>query len=159
MPYTSALMKEVMRLYPITPLCIPHRLVEDDVYNGMDLPKGSIVYPNIWAMSHSMADYGPDPDAFRPERFLETNVRDPSSYVLGFGRRICPGRYMAINSFFTAISAILQVFIMSKQVNEDGSEKPLEPQWVDGLATHLEPFPASFKLRFEGAEKLITAED
>jgi len=159
LPYTSALVKEVIRWQPIAPLAIPHRLIADDVYNGMDIPKGSIVYPNIWAMSRDMTDYGPDPEVFRPERFLETKARDPVLYVFGFGRRICPGRYMAINSIFISICAVLHVFAMSKSVNEDGSEKTFEPRWEDGITVHLAPFPASFKLRFEGAENLINAEE
>lgn len=27
---------------------LPHRLMEDDVYNGMFIPKGSLVFANIW---------------------------------------------------------------------------------------------------------------
>lgn len=40
-------------------------------------------------MTRNMDDYGPDPDVFRPGRFLETGskARDPSEYVFGFGRR------------------------------------------------------------------------
>ena len=39
------------------------------------------------AMSRDMANYGPDPDVFRPERFLQNQIRDPFFYVFGFGRR------------------------------------------------------------------------
>ena len=38
-------------------------------------------------MSRDMRDYAPDPDSFRPERFIESNVRDPFEFVFGFGRR------------------------------------------------------------------------
>jgi len=125
----------------------------------MDLLKGSTVIPNVWAMSRDMENYGPDPETFRPERFLEAKRRDPFLYVFGFGRRICPGRYMARNSLFITFSAILQVFSMSKVVNEDGTEKQFEPRWLHGSITMLASFPAAFKLRFEGAEKLIDADD
>ncbi len=27
---------------------LPHRLMEDDVYKGMFIPKGSLVFGNIW---------------------------------------------------------------------------------------------------------------
>ena len=27
---------------------LPHRLVEDDVYEGMHIPRGSFVFANIW---------------------------------------------------------------------------------------------------------------
>jgi len=152
LPYVSALIKEVLRFYPVAPLGVPHRLIADDVYNGMYLPKGSIVSPNIWAMSRDERDYAPDPEVFRPERYLEANLRDPSQYVFGFGRRICPGRYLANNTLFIAISAILQLFSVAKEI-------PFEPHWENGLAMHLDPFPASFELRYEGAEKLIDGDD
>ncbi|KAF7352076.1 Cytochrome P450 [Mycena venus] len=29
------------------PLCVPHRAVEDDIYHGMLIPKGSLVFANI----------------------------------------------------------------------------------------------------------------
>jgi len=71
--------------------------------------------------------------------------------------RICPGRYAAVNSAFIAMCLILQVFWIDKAKNEDGSEKPVEPVWKSTLTTCLRPFPCSFTLRFEGAEKLIDA--
>lgn len=48
LPYVSALIKEVLRFYPVAPLGISHRLIADDVYKGMYLPKGSIVTANTW---------------------------------------------------------------------------------------------------------------
>jgi cytochrome P450 len=44
--------------------------MEDDFYDGRFIPKGSIVFANIWAMSRD-ANIFPDPDRFNPERFLE----------------------------------------------------------------------------------------
>jgi len=75
---------------------------------------------------------------------------DEASYTCS----ICPGRFLAENSIFIAMSCILQVFFIGKALNDDGSEKPLQPHWVEGITTHLEPFPASIKPRFEGAERL-----
>jgi cytochrome P450 len=84
--------------------------MEDDIYKGMHIPKGSIVFGNIWrvyicwliiyhsadlhrrAMLRNEKVY-PDPHTFRPERFLEPvtpemeRKRNPKNYVFGFGRR------------------------------------------------------------------------
>jgi len=155
LPYIDALCKEVLRCQPSVPLAIVHSNIVDDEYEGMWIPKGSAVFPNVWAMSRDEDDYGPDADVFRPERFLEADRRDPASFVFGFGRRICPGRYVAQNSIFIFISYVLQMFNIIPAVDENGVEKPINPRWITGLAVHLESFPASFELRFEGAEKLI----
>jgi cytochrome P450 len=48
LPYITALIKEVFRWQPVTPLAIPHRLMQNDVYKGYFLPKGTIVAPNAW---------------------------------------------------------------------------------------------------------------
>jgi cytochrome P450 len=48
LPYITALTKEVFRWQLITPLAIPHRLMQDDIYKGYFLPKGTIVAPNAW---------------------------------------------------------------------------------------------------------------
>lgn len=57
LPYTYALVLEVLRWYPVLPLGVPHRLIADDVYNGMDIPEGSIVMSNAWYSSSSQSLY------------------------------------------------------------------------------------------------------
>lgn len=51
LPYTQALVLEVFRKYIIVPIGIPHRSQEDDVHDGYFIPKGSIVFQNIWYVS------------------------------------------------------------------------------------------------------------
>ena len=142
-------------------------------------------------MARDKNEYGFDVEKFRPERFLEAKRRDPALLVFGFGRRCvcspllyrcclianvirsCPGKYVALNSMFIVASCILQMFKIIPELNEDGTEKPVEPKWLSGLtrygvpgclrlllikqSSRLEPFPASFAPRFEGAERLNTA--
>ena len=48
LPYMNALVKEVLRWRPPLPFALPHRLMEEDVYNGMRIPKGSWVIGNSW---------------------------------------------------------------------------------------------------------------
>ena len=42
LPYVEAVYHELMRHSPPLPLGVPHSLMEDDVYEGHFLPKGSI---------------------------------------------------------------------------------------------------------------------
>ena len=48
LPYVNALCKEVFRWHPIIPLGIPHRVTQDDVFNGYFIPAGTIVMGNAW---------------------------------------------------------------------------------------------------------------
>jgi cytochrome P450 len=65
LPYMEACVKEALRFHPPTPLGmfsvtylgklltltvvgIAHRLMQDDIYKGYHIPKGSIVMANIW---------------------------------------------------------------------------------------------------------------
>ncbi len=48
----------------------------------------------------------PEPDAFRPERFLDTDNPRLQNFTLhfGFGRRICPGMYIANQAIFVVLA-------------------------------------------------------
>ena len=46
--YLNALLKELLRWHIVAPIAIPHRAVADDMYNGYDIPAGTIVVPNSW---------------------------------------------------------------------------------------------------------------
>jgi len=48
LPYMEAVMKETFRWNAVLPMGLPHATQEDDTYNGYLIPKGSIVFANIW---------------------------------------------------------------------------------------------------------------
>lgn len=111
LPYVNAIIKELLRWHPVTPLGVPHQIVADDEYNGHLLPGGATVFVNIWCVRGSSAKtsrcmvstfhrgilHDPEvyaqPDDFIPERFLDSagnldvGGRDPSDVAFGFGRR------------------------------------------------------------------------
>ncbi|KZV75726.1 cytochrome P450 [Peniophora sp. CONT] len=115
LPYVCAWIKELERWRPIAPLAVPHATSRDDLFEGSFIPKGTTVYANIYTM---MQDPGlfPDPDAFRPERFMPTGDQplDPRlrdfTLPFGFGRRLCPGMHVASQSLFIVISRLLWAF-------------------------------------------------
>ncbi|TFK18077.1 cytochrome P450 [Coprinopsis marcescibilis] len=145
MPYVVAVMKEVLRWGPPAPLGIPHSVTKDDTYGGYLIPKGSKVVPNIWAVMHDEEMY-PDPEKFSPERHLGENPQpDPTQFVFGFGKRVCPGARFAENGLFLNIANILAVFDISKARTFDGKVKSgveIEPcvRWTTSVTSHLEPF-------------------
>jgi cytochrome P450 len=48
LPYVGAICKEILRWMPVTPLNVPHTPIIEDVYEGMRIPKGSLVISNSW---------------------------------------------------------------------------------------------------------------
>ncbi|KAI0371500.1 CyP450 monooxygenase [Pilatotrama ljubarskyi] len=106
LPYVDAVVKECMRWHVVVTLGIPHRTIVDEVVKGYLIPKGTVVVSNAWGISRDPEEY-PDPEEFRPERFLEDNARDPVAFVFGNGRRICPGRHFADASLFIIVASAL----------------------------------------------------
>ncbi|KAH9926320.1 cytochrome P450 98A3 [Epithele typhae] len=125
LPYIRALLKELLRWHVITPISLPHAVMTDDMYDGYLIPAGSAVTVNVWGIARDPELY-PDPDAFRPERFLDANSQldltrsDPSDYAFGFGRRICPGQHFAEASLFIYAASILHVFSILPPVDDKG---------------------------------------
>ncbi|KAK0486576.1 cytochrome P450 [Armillaria novae-zelandiae] len=161
LPYVSAVVKEVLRWKNVTPMGIPHALTSDDVYRGYRIPSGSTVIANIWAILHDETVY-PEPHSFRPERFmkegkLNPDIRDPGIVLFGFGRRICPARYMAYSSIWIAIASMLAGFNISKAVDEFGNV--IEPTYAYALALACVPLPfkCSVKTRSTIVEASIRA--
>ncbi|KAF7760523.1 hypothetical protein Agabi119p4_11199 [Agaricus bisporus var. burnettii] len=158
LPYINALVKESLRCHAITPFAVPHYLSEDDEYNGYYLPKGSIVLGNAWAITHDKEDY-PEPFEFKPERFLKdgklnAEVREPTA-AFGFGRRICPGRHIAISTLYLSIATILSVFRIEKAIDENGRVIVPSKEYTSSFIVHPKPFKCSIKPRSNEAEKLI----
>ncbi|KAF8157210.1 cytochrome P450 [Crassisporium funariophilum] len=163
LPYVSALVKEVLRWQPATPLGVPHLASEDDIYMGYHIPKGSIVIANAWAMLYDEGTY-PDASNFKPERFLkdgklDPNVRDPSTMAFGFGRRICPGSHIALAALWLTAATVLATFKISKAVDENGSTIEPSREYQTGLICHPLPFKCDIKPRSSTLETLIRQQD
>jgi cytochrome P450 len=76
------------------------------------------------AILHDPVMY-PEPDIFKPERFLNAdgNLRDDPILVstFGFGKRICPGRHLADATLFISVASLFSVFNIEK--GRDGGSK------------------------------------
>ncbi|KAI1790074.1 cytochrome P450 [Ganoderma leucocontextum] len=151
LPYIAAIAKESMRWQSVAPLGIPHCSLEDDEFKGYFIPKGSAVIANLYAFSRDERMY-PDPETFSPERFLKdgrinSDVQDPSTFVFGYGRRICPGRHFAEASLFIIIASVLHTLTIDNVVDERGSPLIPEAKMTHGVLSYPLPFPCSIKPR------------
>lgn len=150
LPYIEALVRETYRRYPVTPLGVPHAVVEDDVYEGFLIKKGSTVMSNVWDIMHNETMY-PDPEKFNPERFLKdgrinADVQDPRIICFGLGRRICPGRHFADASVFMSVATILKCLSIGLYV-ENGVEMPPSGEIVTGIVSCPVPFKCTITPR------------
>ncbi|TFK48755.1 cytochrome P450 [Heliocybe sulcata] len=155
LPYVNALVKEVYRWHPIAPLGLPHTLSQDDVHDGYFIPKGTIVVANIWGFLHDPDAYK-DPAHFNPDRFMGSKPEtDPVDVVFGFGRRICPGRYLAEQSVWLSCAMTLAAFSISKAVRPDGSVIEPEVDFSSEIISHAKPFQCAISPRSKSAEAIV----
>jgi len=91
--YADAVLNEVLRLRP--PLPITDRTLATPLeIAGRSLPAGTVVAPCIFLL-HRRPDLYPEPDLFRPERFLERSPETYSWIPFGGGVRRCLGASFA----------------------------------------------------------------
>jgi hypothetical protein len=152
MPYINAVIQETLRWFPVVPLGIPHATVNDDVYEGLYIPKGATVMANTWSMARNPEKY-PNPTRFMPERHMSkvaaqepSNGRDDISFAFGFGRRVCVGRHVADASLFAAIVNILAVFRVERAPGWNIGPDAEGVKWTGGVTTHP-IFPCIFTPR------------
>ena len=122
----------------------------------------------------------PDAEKFVPERFLiaegelDPNAPDITA-SFGYGRRMCPGMYMASDSLWLTAANLVWAFDIGKPIAADGRVVEPTGEYTFGLvryAAHVRcvsltithrfpsypaPFKCTFNLRSEKVSELIHA--
>lgn len=118
LPYIEALIAEVLRMGSLAPIAVPHKATMDVELCGYQIPKGTVLLMNIYAMHHD-PKYWQDPDEFRPERFLheEGHFVIPNASYLPFslGKRVCLGQSLVKRELFMIMCHLLKNFKFEKQ--------------------------------------------
>ncbi|KAI0030139.1 cytochrome P450 [Vararia minispora EC-137] len=131
LPYTSTLVYETPRWRTGAPLGLPHCTEQDEWYEGMFIPKGTVIFANVLTCNHDPEMYGEDVHAFNPSRYIDTDgklkpappdTKDEGHVSYGFGRPICFGLHVANDALFAVISDPLWVFSFKKlgEVDAEG---------------------------------------
>ncbi|KZT31335.1 cytochrome P450 [Sistotremastrum suecicum HHB10207 ss-3] len=165
LPYISAMLKEILRWKPITPLGLPHASIMDDEYKGMFIPARSMIITDVMSMTSNENDF-PDPYTFNPERYMDyssekpslrSDVRDPFDIIFGFGRRACPGRHVAVAQMWIMCATLLSVFDIKCPLDDNGDEIRPDLEYVSSITSHPKPFKSVFAPRSERAVELLKA--
>lgn len=109
--YLECVVKESLRLYPPVPI-IGRYFTEDVEIHGKMIPAGTNYTVGIFVSLRDPKTF-PDPDAFKPERFLNQSIDkiDPYAYIpFSAGPRNCIGQKFAILEMKSTISKMLRHF-------------------------------------------------
>lgn len=114
LPYLKAVIKETLRLHPPLPFLVPHMAMDACQMLGYYIPKETQVLVNVWAIGRDPKTWE-DPLEFKPERFLEPNMRDYKGHhyefiPFGSGRRMCPAVPLASRVLPLALGSLLLSF-------------------------------------------------
>ncbi|MBS0660035.1 MAG: cytochrome P450 [Verrucomicrobia bacterium] len=107
LPYLDAVCHEALRLYPIL-VEVLRQLAVPWEWCGFRLPAGYCVGAAIWT-AHRREETYPEPETFRPERFLERKFSPFEFVPFGGGHRRCIGAAFAL----TEMRLVLRHFLQS----------------------------------------------
>lgn len=109
LPYAEAVVKEALRIFPPA-YVIGREARADCAIGGFHVPGGSTIYFSPWVLQHD-ARWFPEPEAFRPERWLDGSTAKLPKYVyipFGGGPRICIGERFAMMEAVLVLATILR---------------------------------------------------
>jgi cytochrome P450 len=111
LPYLQAVCLETLRMRPVIPvvareLQLPFRI------RGMTLPAGTFVTPCSY-LAHRRPEAFPDPDTFKPERFLDQRYSPYEYFPFGGGVHRCIGMSFALLELQLVLGVLVRTFRFS----------------------------------------------
>lgn len=146
LPLLNAVCSETLRLYPTVPITI-RIAIRDSHLAGHPIPRGTEVVICPWAVNRNPEFWGPDADAFRPERWIDdgkpnnSGGADSNYCLMTFlhGPRSCIGQNFAK----AELRCLLASFVTSFEWDLDMKVEEVIPAGVitikprDGLKVRL----------------------
>ncbi|KAJ7710528.1 cytochrome P450, partial [Mycena rosella] len=145
LPQTTAFMLETFRWRPVAPAGVPHRATKTIIWRNYYIPEGATVIGSSWSIGRDPEVF-PSPEDFDPQRFITADGKlrdDLKIFTFGFGRRICPGKTLAIGSVFLNIALLHWTF----KIREDPSSLINSQAFTVTFNVRPEPFAPIFEPR------------
>jgi cytochrome P450 len=167
LPYIRAIVKETLRMRPVTNIGTPHYTTAPVIYKDMYIPKNSVVCLQQYPIHYNSMLF-PDPTSFKPERYLShpqgsghyaagpASARDHWSF--GAGRRICSGMHLAENSMFIVLAKLLWAFEILPSIDGakvDTSDDAFDPE---GSTTMAKVYSVRWRVRSERIRSVVEKE-
>jgi tetraprenyl-beta-curcumene synthase len=127
--YLTATIQEVLRHRPVFLFTIPRAVKRPIALGGWTYHPPAQLLGCIYLLHHDPTIY-PEPQEFRPERFLGTG---PSGYTWlpwGGGRKRCPGLHLAMLEMKTVLRTVL-----ASMTVRPASSKIEQPRWRSVIVT------------------------
>jgi fatty-acid peroxygenase len=131
--YQEAFAQEVRRYYPFFPF-VGGRATSNFEWDGYEFKEGALVLFDIYGTNHD-ADIWKDPEAFRPERFLDNDINLFSLVAQGAGDVVkghrCPGEWITVELLKRSahlLTNMMQYDVPAQDLSLDFSRMPAIPK-------------------------------
>ena len=105
LPYLDAVVSETLRLNPVV-VFVGRLLKQPFELMGYQFQAGTLLFPSIY-LTHQREDIYPEPQKFKPERFLEKQFSPYEFLPFGGGNRRCLGYAFALLEMKLVLATIL----------------------------------------------------
>ncbi|KAK8096268.1 hypothetical protein PG999_014290 [Apiospora kogelbergensis] len=134
LPYLDAVVREALRLHPGVAMVLPRRVPAGE---GLALPDGAVAPPGTsvgmspYVLGRNRGVWGPDADAFRPERWLRRGGETGEAHAarlqkmngadltFGAGSRGCLGKHLGLLQVYKVVATLVTRYDM-EMVHPDG---------------------------------------
>ncbi|XP_058081574.1 cytochrome P450 81Q32-like [Magnolia sinica] len=142
LPYLHFIINETLRLYPVAPLLLPHESSEESNVGGFNVPHGTMLLINAWAI-HRDPKLWVDPTDFKPERFQGPEGAKEALKLIpfGYGRRACPGAGLAVRMVGLTLGTLIHCFEWERV----GEEKVDMTEGIGLTMPKAQPLKAVYK--------------
>lgn len=152
------MIREATRWAPLSPLGVLYASLEDNNYNGYHIPRGSVVFANVWALSRDERYYS-SPEEFNPDEYIlksEGGKGEPSlEGPFGFGRRVCLGEHLALAGVYIVMATLLATMDLNCPIPENGERIEPRVTFSNGLSGVPDSFHCVITPTSERARELL----